>query len=99
MTASNLCGMSLLGFQSLSDVKEWNAKRCQVLKSESRSLTNLRCQFSRHLMLKLKKLNLGVQFEIEASPDSLIDPSDPAVKAMAEAAKQLGLIFQTEEKD
>jgi hypothetical protein len=50
-------------------------------------------------MLKLKKLNLGVQFEIEASPDSLIDPSDPAVKAMAEAAKQLGLIFQTEEKD
>ena len=47
--------------------------------------------------MNLKKLHLGVQFEMEVSADQQLDPNDPALKAMKEAARQLGLKFETEE--
>jgi hypothetical protein len=47
--------------------------------------------------MQLKKLQLGVQFEIEAAADKPIDPDDPALKAMREAARQLGLDFDASE--
>ena len=58
-----------------------------------------RCFVSPAAKMNLKKLKLGVQFEMEAKPETPINPNDPAVKAMAEAAKQLGLTFQIDEKD
>lgn len=47
--------------------------------------------------MNLKKLNLGVHFEMETLPDKGLDPNDPALKAMQEAARQLGIKFETEE--
>jgi hypothetical protein len=46
--------------------------------------------------MQLKRLQLGVQFEIEL-PDGGLSDSDPAIKAMKEAARQLGLDLETEE--
>jgi len=42
-------------------------------------------------------LNLGIQFEIETSSAQPLDENDPVIKAMREAASQLGL--KMEEKD
>jgi hypothetical protein len=47
--------------------------------------------------MQLKKLQLGVAFEMEAAADKPLDPDDPALKAMREAARQLGLDFETKE--
>jgi hypothetical protein len=47
--------------------------------------------------MNLKKLHLGVEFEMEASPGKEFDANDPAVKAMQEAARQLGMNFETDE--
>ena len=47
--------------------------------------------------MNLKKLRLGIQFEMEASDGQELDPNDPSLKAMKEAAKQLGLKFNLEE--
>ena len=41
--------------------------------------------------MNLKQLKLGVDFEIKASEDHPLDADDPAMKAMREAARQLGL--------
>ena len=38
--------------------------------------------------MKLKKLKLGIQFEMEASGDVGINANDPALKAMKESAKR-----------
>ena len=46
--------------------------------------------------LELKKLRLGVDFEIEPSQDHPLDAEDPRVKRMREAAQQLGLDFEME---
>jgi hypothetical protein len=56
-----------------------------------------RCFVSPAARMQLKKLQLGVQFEIEAAADKPIDPDDPALKAMREAARQLGLDFDASE--
>jgi len=47
--------------------------------------------------MQLKKLNLGIQFEIEPSSDHPIDKNEPAFKAIKEAAKQLGLSIEIKE--
>lgn len=53
-----------------------------------------RCFVAPAARMNLKKLDLGVQFQLEF-PDAGIDPNDPAVKAMKEAARQLGLTLET----
>jgi hypothetical protein len=55
-----------------------------------------RCFVGPAARMQLKRLQLGVQFEIEL-PDGGLSDSDPAVKAMKEAARQLGLDMETEE--
>ena len=47
--------------------------------------------------MNLKKLSLGIQFEMETLPDKELDMNDPSLKAMEEAARQLGIKFETEE--
>jgi hypothetical protein len=47
--------------------------------------------------MQLKKLDLSVQFKMETRTDSPLSPDDQTLKAMREAAKQLGLRFETEE--
>lgn len=54
-----------------------------------------RCFVGPAARMNLKKLDLGVEFEMELSEAGL-DSSDPAVKAMKEAARQLGLTFETD---
>jgi len=56
-----------------------------------------RCFISPAIRMQLKKLNLGIQFEIETSSAQPLDENDPVIKAMREAASQLGL--KMEEKD
>jgi len=47
--------------------------------------------------MNLKKLHLGVQFEMVLPEDKPLSETDPAFKAMKEAARQLGLELTTEE--
>jgi hypothetical protein len=56
-----------------------------------------RCFVGPAVRMNLKKLHLGVQFEMEAQSGNDFDPDDPAFKAMKEAARQLGLKFEAEE--
>jgi hypothetical protein len=56
-----------------------------------------RCFVGPAARMNLKKLHLGVEFEMEASPGKEFDANDPAVKAMQEAARQLGMNFETDE--
>jgi hypothetical protein len=44
--------------------------------------------------LNLKKLRLGVEFDMELPEGQELDPNDPRIKAMHEAARQLGLSFE-----
>lgn len=56
-----------------------------------------RCFVGPAVRMNLKKLHLGVQFEMEAGEDKGLDPNDSSLKAMKEAARQLGLDFEVEE--
>ena len=56
-----------------------------------------RCFIGPAARMQLKKLDLNVQFRMEARADTPLSPDDQAVKAMREAAKQLGLKFETNE--
>jgi hypothetical protein len=56
-----------------------------------------RCFVNPAARMNLKKLRLGVQFEMEVATGQELDPNDPALKAMKEAARQLGLEFEVEE--
>ncbi|MDA8238962.1 MAG: hypothetical protein M0Z67_01190 [Nitrospiraceae bacterium] len=56
-----------------------------------------RCFVNPAARMQLKKLNLGIQFEIEPSSEHPINKNDPAFKAMQEAAKQLGLKIEIRE--
>jgi hypothetical protein len=47
--------------------------------------------------MNLKKLQLGVQFEMDLPEGRELSENDPAVKAMKEAARQLGLNFEAGE--
>lgn len=44
--------------------------------------------------MNLKKLRLGIDFEMEIQDGVSLDESDPKIKAMEEAARQLGLEFK-----
>jgi hypothetical protein len=46
--------------------------------------------------MNLKKLHLGVQFEMELPQGQALGEHDPALKAMKEAARQLGLTFEVD---
>ena len=48
--------------------------------------------------MNLKKLHLGVNFELEASTDKLLNADDPTLRSMREAARQLGLHFEAIEE-
>jgi hypothetical protein len=50
-----------------------------------------RCFVGPAARMHLKKLGLGVQFEMVAPDDQPLSENDPAIKAMKEAARQLGL--------
>jgi len=56
-----------------------------------------RCFVGPAARMNLKKLKLGVQFEMETFPEKELDPNDPSLKAMQEAARQLGMKFETED--
>jgi hypothetical protein len=47
--------------------------------------------------MNLKRLNLGIRFEMEAGPDAPLPADHPSIKAMQEAARQLGLSLDVEE--
>jgi hypothetical protein len=55
-----------------------------------------RCFVGPAVRMNLKRLHLGVQFEMETPPGKELDPNDSALKAMREAARQLGLEFEIE---
>lgn len=54
-----------------------------------------RCFVGPAARMELKTLQLGVQFELEFA-NAGVDPNDPAVKAMKEAARQLGLSIEAD---
>jgi hypothetical protein len=56
-----------------------------------------RCFVGPAARMNLKKLGLGVQFEMVLPEDRSLSENDPALKAMEEAARQLGLRFQIDE--
>jgi hypothetical protein len=56
-----------------------------------------RCFVAPAARMNLKRLKLGVQFVLEAQDDAPLDASDSSLKAMREAARQLGLDLKTEE--
>jgi hypothetical protein len=55
-----------------------------------------RCFVGPAARMNLKKLGLGVQFEMELPEGRALSENDPALKAMKEAARQLGLDLHTE---
>ena len=56
-----------------------------------------RCFVGPSARMNLKKLHLGVQFEMVAGEGHELNVEDPAIKAMKEAARQLGLTFEIED--
>jgi hypothetical protein len=56
-----------------------------------------RCFVGPAARMNLKKLGLGVQFEMVLPEDRPLSENDPALKAMKEAARQLGLTFEAGE--
>lgn len=55
-----------------------------------------RCFVGPAARMNLKKLGLGVQFEMELPEGRALNENDPALKAMKEAARQLGLKLEVE---
>lgn len=55
-----------------------------------------RCFVGPAARMNLKKLHLGVQFEMELPQGQALGEHDPALKAMKEAARQLGLTFEVD---
>ncbi|MCL6508610.1 MAG: ATP-binding protein, partial [Bryobacteraceae bacterium] len=55
-----------------------------------------RCFVGPAARMNLKKLGLGVQFEMVLPEDRSLSENDPALKAMKEAARQLGLKLEIE---
>jgi hypothetical protein len=56
-----------------------------------------RCFVGPAARMNLKRLHLGVEFEMEVATGQELDPNDPTLKAMKEAARQLGLKFEAKE--
>lgn len=55
-----------------------------------------RCFIGPAARMNLDKLRLGVQFEMETSEGQGLGENDPSLKAMREAARQLGLNLDVE---
>ena len=55
-----------------------------------------RCLVGPAARMDLKKLQLGLQFEMDLPEGGEISENDPALKAMKEGARQLGLMFEVE---
>lgn len=55
-----------------------------------------RCFVGPAARMNLKKLRLGVQFEMQLPEGTAMSKNDPALKAMKEAAQQLGLTLEIE---
>jgi len=47
--------------------------------------------------MQLGALKLGIRFELEANPNAPLNPDDASLKAMREAARQLGLDLDEED--
>lgn len=58
-----------------------------------------RCFVGPAARMDLKKLHLGVQFEMELPEGRALSENDPALKAMKEAARQLGLALEVLEAE
>jgi hypothetical protein len=58
-----------------------------------------RCFVGPAAHMDLCRLELGVRFVLEAKDAALFDPEDPRVKAMREAARQLGLHLNEEQRN
>ena len=58
-----------------------------------------RCFINPAVRMKLKKLRLGVGFDMELPDGQELASSDPALKAMQEAARQLGLHLEIDSED
>jgi hypothetical protein len=58
-----------------------------------------RCFVGPAARMNLKKLGLGVEFEMVLPEDRPLGENDPALKAMKEAARQLGLTVEVEGTD
>jgi len=56
-----------------------------------------RCFVNPAARMNLKNLHLGIDFEMEPAEDQSLDPENATLKAMREAARQLGLYFEMEE--
>ncbi|RLE33859.1 hypothetical protein DRJ24_04700 [Candidatus Acetothermia bacterium] len=56
-----------------------------------------RCFVNPAARMNLKNLHLGIDFEMELAEDQSLDPENATLKAMREAARQLGLYFEMEE--
>jgi hypothetical protein len=56
-----------------------------------------RCFVGPAARMNLKKLQLGVQFELQLPEGTTMSKNDPALKAMKEAAQQLGLTLEIKE--
>ena len=56
-----------------------------------------RCFVGPAVRMRLKKLGLGVRFEMALPDDGALSEDDAALKAMREAARQLGIKLQIEE--
>lgn len=56
-----------------------------------------RCFVGPAVRMRLKKLGLGVRFEMALPDDGALSEDDAALKAMKEAARQLGIKLQIEE--
>ncbi|GAB4247437.1 MAG: DUF499 domain-containing protein [Acidobacteriota bacterium] len=56
-----------------------------------------RCFVGPSARMNLKRLHLGIHFEMELFEGQPLDSNHPTLKAMKEAARQLGLTFEVEE--
>ncbi len=84
---------------TIIDVGETSAKPVKrITISGTVSLDNwaeiFRCFISPAARMNLKRLRLGVHFELEAQDGQPFDENDPTCKAMKESARQLGLEFE-----
>jgi hypothetical protein len=55
------------------------------------------CFVNPGVMMRPKKLRIGVQFDIELPDEQGVDQNDPAFKSLQESARQLGLDFEAHE--
>jgi len=80
--------------QAIRTIKRFKVKGAVPVENYSELF---RCFVGPAARMNLKKLRLGIEFEMEVGEENKLDPNDPILKAMKEAAQQLGLEFEMEE--